>query len=173
MPQVRVDPLSGLKTIIAGARADRPNSGFNATPEPPVDPTTDPFLPGHEDQTPPTLYTDGDPWRVRVFDNLYPALVPAAEAPERDANPDLFTAQPAAGAHEVIVNAPEPVSTLSELSVEQLALAVATWRERMRAPRLRRLPAPDRQRGPRRGRVDPAHPRAALRHGLRARGRRP
>jgi UDPglucose--hexose-1-phosphate uridylyltransferase len=132
VPQVRVDPLSGLKTIIAGARADRPNSGFNATPEPPVDPATDPFLPGHEDQTPPTLYTDGDPWRVRVFDNLYPALVPAAEAPERDANPDLFTAQPAAGAHEVIVNAPEPVSTLSELSVEQLALAVATWRERMR-----------------------------------------
>ena len=68
MPQVRVDPLSGLKTIIAGARADRPNSGFNATPEPPVDPATDPFLPGHEDQTPPTLHTDGDPWRVRVFD---------------------------------------------------------------------------------------------------------
>ena len=32
----------------------------------------------------------------------------------------------------MIVNAPEPVSTLSELSAEQLALAVATWRERMR-----------------------------------------
>jgi UDPglucose--hexose-1-phosphate uridylyltransferase len=132
VPQVRVDPLSGLKTIVAGARADRPNSGFNATPDPPVDPATDPFLPGHEDQTPPTLHTDGDPWRVRVFDNLFPALVPASETPERDANPDLFTAQPAAGAHEVIVNAAEPVSTLSELSLEQLTLAVATWRARMR-----------------------------------------
>lgn len=132
MPEVRVDPLSGLKTIVAGARADRPNSGFTAVAEPAVDAAADPFLPGHEDQTPPTLHTDGDPWRVRVFDNLYPALVPGADEPERDANPDLFTAQPAAGAHEVIVNAPEPVACLSDLSAEQLALAVATWRERMR-----------------------------------------
>lgn len=132
MPEVRVDPLSGLKTIIAGVRADRPNSGFSVTAEPPVDPARDPFLPGHEDQTPPTLHTDGDPWRVRVFDNLYPALVPATDTPERDAHPDLFTAQAAAGAHEVIVNAAEPVTTLSELSVDQLELAVDTWRERMR-----------------------------------------
>lgn len=135
MPQVRVDPLSGLKTIVAGARADRPNSGFSVTPEPPFDPATDPFAPGHEDQTPPTLHTDGDPWRVRVFDNLYPALVPATDAPERDAHPDLFTAQPAAGAHEVIVNAADPVTALSDLSAEQLALAVETWRERMRVHR--------------------------------------
>lgn len=133
MPEVRVDPLSGLKTIIAGVRADRPNSGFSVTAEPPVDPARDPFLPGHEDQTPPTLHTDGDPWRVRVFDNLYPALVPATDTPERDAHPDLFTAQPAAGAHEVIVNAAEPVTTLSDLSLDQLELAVDTWRERMRA----------------------------------------
>lgn len=133
MPEVRVDPLSGLKTIIAGVRADRPNGGFSVTAEPPVDPARDPFLPGHEDQTPPTLHTDGDPWRVRVFDNLYPALVPATDTPERDAHPDLFTAQPAAGAHEVIVNAAEPVTTLSDLSLDQLELAVDTWRERMRA----------------------------------------
>jgi UDPglucose--hexose-1-phosphate uridylyltransferase len=136
VPEVRVDPLSGLKTIVAGHRADRPNSGlFRVEEEPPVDPATDPFLPGHEDQTPATLHQDGDPWRVRVFDNLYPALVPASEMPERDAHPDLFTAQPAAGAHEVIVNAPEPVRTLSELSEDQLALAVETWRERIRAHR--------------------------------------
>jgi len=132
VPQVRVDPLSGLKTIIAGARADRPNSGFSVTAEPPVDPATDPFLPGHEDQTPPTLHTDGVPWRVRVFDNLYPALVPASDTPERDAHPDLFTALPAAGAHEVIVNAAEPVTSLADVSADQLALAVETWRERMR-----------------------------------------
>jgi UDPglucose--hexose-1-phosphate uridylyltransferase len=132
VPEVRVDPLSGLKTIIAGARADRPNSGFSVAPEPAFDPATDPFLPGHEDQTPPTLHTDGDPWKVRVFDNLYPALLAATEAPERDAHPDLFTVLPAAGAHEVIVNAAEPVTTLSDLSEEQLARAVETWRERMR-----------------------------------------
>ena len=132
VPQVRVDPLSGLKTIIAGARADRPNSGFNVAAEPPVDPATDPFLPGHEDQTPPTLYSGRRSLAGARVRQPLPRARPGAETPERDANPDLFTAQPAAGAHEVIVNAPEPVSTLSELSAEQLALAVDTWRERMR-----------------------------------------
>src|SRR3954452_14968220 len=124
MPQVRVDPLTGLKSIIAGERADRPGGGFEVPPDAPIDPASDPFLPGHEHQTTPQLYADGDPWRVRVFGNLYPALHSEARAPERDANPDLFTAQPAAGAHEGIVNAPEPVASLAELSAEQLTLAV-------------------------------------------------
>ena len=56
-----------------------------------------------------------------------------ARTPERDAHPDLFTAQPAAGAHEVIVNAPDAGRHLADLSAEQVALAVETWRERMRA----------------------------------------
>jgi UDPglucose--hexose-1-phosphate uridylyltransferase len=98
-----------------------------------LDPATDPFAPGHEDQTPPTLYEDGTPWRVRAFANKYPALIGDAQTPERDANPDLYTAQPAAGAHEVIVNAADPVTNLAALETEQVILAVDTWRERMRA----------------------------------------
>jgi UDPglucose--hexose-1-phosphate uridylyltransferase len=136
MPQVRVDPLTGLKTIIAGERADRPGGGFEVPPDAPIDPARDPFLPGHEDRTPPEVYAvrdDGGAWRVRVVPNLYPALDPAARTPDSDSAPDLFTAQPAAGAHEVIVNAPDPVSSLVELSGEQVALAVDTWRARMRA----------------------------------------
>jgi UDPglucose--hexose-1-phosphate uridylyltransferase len=132
MPQVRVDPLSGLKTIIAGARAERPGA-FAIPPEEPVDPATDPFAPGHEDQTPPELHRDATPWNVRVVPNLYPSLEPEATAPERDANPDLFTAQPASGSHEVIINAPDPVTSLSDLPLVQVGLAVETWRERMRA----------------------------------------
>jgi UDPglucose--hexose-1-phosphate uridylyltransferase len=46
---------------------------------------------------------------------------------------DLFRSQPAAGAHEVIVSAPEHAISLAGLSVERLAGAVAAWRERMRA----------------------------------------
>ena len=65
---------------------------------------------------------------MRAFPNLYPALDPERRTPERDAYPDLFTAQPAAGAHEVIVNAPEPVTSLADLGAEQVALAVEAWR---------------------------------------------
>jgi len=133
MPQVRVDPLTGHKTIIAGARADRPGAGFEIPPDTPIDPATDPFGPGNEHETPPEVYRVGDPWRVRVVPNKFPALDPAAAAPERDAHPDLFTAQPAVGEHEVIINAPDAVAHLADLSVEQVQLAVETWRVRMRA----------------------------------------
>jgi UDPglucose--hexose-1-phosphate uridylyltransferase len=70
---------------------------------------------------------------VRAFENLYPALDHAPSDPSPDAYPDLFSARHAAGAHEVIVNAPEPVSALSDLTRDQLALAVEAWRARMRA----------------------------------------
>jgi UDPglucose--hexose-1-phosphate uridylyltransferase len=99
-------------------------------------------------------------WASRVVPNLYPALgadgdgtgaaagarlATAAEAgsfagtgdpllaSRRAGEADLFASRPAEGAHEVIVNAPEHVTAMAELSEERLAGALATWRERMRA----------------------------------------
>jgi UDPglucose--hexose-1-phosphate uridylyltransferase len=139
--ELRVDPLTGLKSIIAADRATRPGGGFKVDPPEPIDPEKDPFLEGHEDRTPPELYavrengahanTPG--WRVRVVPNLYPAVTGDAPVPEREANPDLFTAQPAAGAHEVVINAPQPVISLADLQPEQVVTAAEVWRERMRA----------------------------------------
>jgi UDPglucose--hexose-1-phosphate uridylyltransferase len=139
--EVRVDPLTGLRTIVAGDRAKRPNAGLQAQPSPPLDPAGDPFAEGHENRTPPEVFArrrngsapDTPGWSVRVVPNLFPALAPDAPQPEPDAQRDLFTAQPAHGAHEVIVNAPQSVHSLSELSVEQVAVAMDVWRERMRA----------------------------------------
>jgi UDPglucose--hexose-1-phosphate uridylyltransferase len=56
-------------------------------------------------------------------------------ASRRAAEPDLFASRPAGGSHEVIVNAPEHATAMSELGDERFAAAVATWRERMRAHR--------------------------------------
>ena len=147
MPELRIDPLSGLRAIVAGDRADRPGGGFSVEPRPPLDPGTDPFLAGHEDRTPPELCArrpdGGDPdtpgWLTRVVPNLYPAL--GAGDPDDAADPlasgrgepELFASRPAIGGHEVIVNAPEPVGSISELAPDQLELAMDTWRERMRA----------------------------------------
>ena len=148
MPELRLDPLSGLRTIVAGERAERPGGLFAVGPRPPVDPDGDPFLEGHEDRTPPELHAlrpgGGDPdtpgWLVRVVPNLYPALASgdAATPPEDPLaagreQPALFTARPATGAHEVIVNSPRPAASLAELDAEQLATAMGVWRERMRA----------------------------------------
>jgi UDPglucose--hexose-1-phosphate uridylyltransferase len=141
MNQVRVDPLTGLKVIIAAARAGRPGGHFELEEGAPIDTERDPFLPGHEDRTPPELYAvrpngggpDTPGWSVRVVPNLFPALAPGGEEPDSEAVPDLFTAQPASGAHEVIVNAPDAVCSLADLTVEQVAAAMDVWRDRMRA----------------------------------------
>lgn len=143
MPEIRVDPLTGLRTIVAGDRATRPGGGLRAEPADPIDAATDPFAEGHEDRTPPELFAlrpdgsaaDTPGWRVRVVPNLYPALDAASPAPEPHAEPDLFQAFPARGAHEVIVNAPDPVTSLADLPAEQVAAAMGVWRARMRAHR--------------------------------------
>jgi len=141
LPEVRIDPLTGFKTIVAAERASRPGmQTFKLEPASPIDPATDPFVDGHEDRTPPELYAvrpgggapDTPGWSVRVVPNLYPALTPDPAAVPDDANPDLFAARPAAGAHEVIVNGPQPVGALAELPDAQVVAAVEAWRERLR-----------------------------------------
>jgi UDPglucose--hexose-1-phosphate uridylyltransferase len=139
--ELRVDPLTGLKSIIAAGRASRPGGGYAIDPCPAIDAEQDPFVEGHEDRTPPEVWANrpngGQPdspgWLVRAVPNLFPAVVPDAVAPEPHPNPDLFTAQPAAGVQEVIVNAPDPVSSLADLRVDQVVTAVDGWRERMAA----------------------------------------
>jgi UDPglucose--hexose-1-phosphate uridylyltransferase len=54
-------------------------------------------------------------------------------ASRRAGEADLFAARPAQGGHEVIVNAPEHVTAMAELSEGRLAGALQTWRERIRA----------------------------------------
>jgi UDPglucose--hexose-1-phosphate uridylyltransferase len=145
LPELRVDPLSGLRTIVAGERAGRPGALYDVEPHPAIDPETDPFLEGHEDQTPPELFAlrpdggqpDGPGWTVRVVPNRYPALVGDQEEPVDPlaggrGEPELFAARPATGAHEVVVNAPEPVPSVADLAPEQLQAAMEVWRERMR-----------------------------------------
>ncbi|HEY7452960.1 MAG TPA: DUF4921 family protein [Thermoleophilaceae bacterium] len=142
MPELRIDPLTGLRVIVAGERGSRPGAFLDVAPRAPIDPETDPFAAGHEDRTPPEVYRLGDDgsWRVRVVPNLYPALSDdgAAEAGGDPlgggrGEPDLFASTPARGAHEVVVNAPDPVTSLAELEPEQVETAMSVWRERMRA----------------------------------------
>src|SRR4051794_3746176 len=143
--EIRIDPLTGLRTVVAGVRASRPGGGVSTTPAEPIDPERDPFLEGHEDRTPPEVYAvrpnGGEPdtpgWLVRVVPNLYPALQPDCPDPAPEAKPDLFTALAARGEHEVVVNAPQPVVSLSDLPVEQVRTAVDAWRARMRHHRER------------------------------------
>jgi len=142
LPELRIDPLSGLRVIVAGERGARPGAWLDVRPRPPIDQGVDPFRAGHEDRTPPEVYAlrgENGRWRVRVVPNLYPALRAGEPDPGADplgagrGEPDLFARRPALGAHEVIVNAPDAVYSLAELSPEQVEAAMSVWRDRMRA----------------------------------------
>ncbi|MBV8941691.1 MAG: DUF4921 family protein [Solirubrobacterales bacterium] len=148
-PQLRIDPLSGQRAIVAGARAGRPGGELRAPVPRQLDPESDPFAEGHEDRTPSEIYAlraagtapDSPGWTVRVVPNLYPALDQGCAHPSQEPSPrpganadrDLFWSAPAVGAHEVIINTPASVTSLAELSDDQLARALDVWRERTRA----------------------------------------
>jgi UDPglucose--hexose-1-phosphate uridylyltransferase len=101
LPEIRLDQLTGLRTILAAARADRPfDFGGVATEPDPKAAENCPFCEGREDRTPPETWAErpggGDPntpgWRVRAVPNLYPALAQTWEdeqtAPEASAGAD-------------------------------------------------------------------------------------
>lgn len=159
-PEIRLDQLTGLRTILSPARADRPFD-FGGIPTEESDEAAEkcPFCEGREDRTPPETWADrpgGAPpdspgWRARAVPNLYPALAqtdregdctadqgvtPAGDplrAVSRGREPDLFRATIATGFHEVIVNSPKHRTALAQLDDSELTTAVAGWRERMSA----------------------------------------
>ena len=157
-PEIRLDQLTGLRTILSPARADRPFD-FGGAPSEGDSEAAErcPFCEGREDRTPPEVWADrpggGPPdspgWRVRAVPNLYPALAQTEEggdvesddgvtpagdplrAASRGREPDLFRATVAAGFHEVIVNSPRHHTSLGQLDDAELSAAVAGWRARM------------------------------------------
>jgi UDPglucose--hexose-1-phosphate uridylyltransferase len=79
-PEIRIDQLTGLRTILAPGRAARPDS-FKAAVGEPKGSTECPFCEGREDRTPAEVYAlrpeggaDTPGWKTRVVPNLYPAL---------------------------------------------------------------------------------------------------
>lgn len=130
---------------MAGERSRRPGGEPRCAPPEPIDPANDPFAEGHEDRTPPELLAlrpgggpaDSPGWTVRVVPNLYPALTPSDAPQPTPGGPaledELFASLPATGAHEVIINGPQSVLSLSELPVAQAVAAMGVWRARMRA----------------------------------------
>lgn len=109
MPELRRDPLSGRLVAVAPARASRPGASrlFTAPPDE-AELAACPFCAGREERTPPELLRLGEPWRVRVVPNLYPAL-------ERQ---------------EVVIHVPRHARSLAELDSTEVALVAEAWQRR-------------------------------------------
>ena len=149
VPEVRIDQLTGLRTVLAPGRANRPDAfHIPAVVSKPDAVATCPFCEGRESSTPPEVWAlrddpsaaaDTPGWRTRVVPNKFAALVAAADAPPapplatgRD-QADMFVPKPAIGVHEVIINSPRHVTSLTELDGGEFETAVSTWASRVDA----------------------------------------
>ena len=159
---MRIEQLTGLRTILAPGRAARPESFVVRQAERAADAAeTCPFCGGREDRTPPEVWAerpgggeaDTPGWAQRSVPNLYPALIaegaggvvagPSASGlssaadplggSARASEPELFRTASAEGAHEVIVHTPRHVTALADLDGAELAGAMAAWRARVGA----------------------------------------
>lgn len=127
--EIREDPVSGTRVIIAESRAARPQ-WTQGNPPAEAAPLC-PFCPGQEHLTPPGreyFPDDQQAWQVRVVPNLYPAV--EWPAPQRNCGYQPG-ADPASGTHEVIIETPEHVETMTRLSQAQVEKICWVYRDRL------------------------------------------
>ena len=137
LPEVRIDPLTGNKTIIAGERSRRPGGEPRCTPAEPIDPSATRSRRATRTAPHPSS-TRCDPavdrptrraGRCGSYPTSTPRSPPRARADTHAGGtpaiptqsgpvspPELFIAIPATGAHEVIVNGPQSVLSLADLA---------------------------------------------------------
>jgi UDPglucose--hexose-1-phosphate uridylyltransferase len=120
-------------TIVAPERQERPGEGVLLDTSEPLAAEDDPFAPGNESQTAPEIFRlppqDIGPWQVRVFANAFPALrVEGEVAREAVGLNDIVTG---VGAHEIIVETPEPGRELADLDVDDIQLVLEAYRARL------------------------------------------
>jgi len=125
LPELRKDPITGRWVIIAAERAMRP-SDFIRQPAVPTGGRFCPFCPGNESKTPPEVlaYRPGggrpnEPgWTLRVVPNKFPAL--RVEGDLNRQGEGVYDRMNGVGAHEVVIETPDHMLTLSELSEKQV-----------------------------------------------------
>jgi len=133
--ELRKDPLSQRWVIIASERAKRPGD-FEIDTAPKV-PEFDPFSSGNEDKTPPEIASyrkagtapNTPGWRVRVVPNRFPAL--QIEGSLNKKGEGIYDRMQGVGAHEVIIETPQCVRSVSELTDVQVQEMLFMYRDRL------------------------------------------
>lgn len=138
-PQWRQDVISGRWTIVATERAARPiETRMIASKTTVSDPSTCPFCPGNEQETPPELFAyrpvgtssvDGKGWKLRVVPNRFPAVRPAPPSDVHLAGMHRWT--PGRGEHELLIQCDDHLRDFAELSPTQSRWVVRCWRDRV------------------------------------------
>ena len=135
MSQLRKDPIIGRWVIIAEERARRPTD-FTPLPEKSSEGVC-PFCEGNERMTPKEIFAIRNPdsspdtpgWKIRVVPNRYPALRVEGNLDKRGEG--VYDRMNGIGAHEVIIETPKHVISITELPDEHVADIIRIYKERM------------------------------------------
>ena len=135
MPELRKDPITGRWVIIATDRAKRP-ADFAREQVIPQGGRFCPFCPGHESKTPPEVLAyrangvaNGPGWTLRVVPNKFPALRVEGEL-QREGE-GLYDKMSGIGAHEVIIETPDHMATLSDVEEKRIEDLFWAFRDRV------------------------------------------
>src|SRR3984893_12974370 len=125
MPELRKDAVTGRWVIISTDRRGRPND-FRVEQAEIIRGEYCPFCTGREHMTPPEVFAfrqnGGAPnspgWDLRVVPNKFPALQVEGNL-DREGE-GLFDRMNGLGAHEVIIETPDPGKTLQTMSEPEI-----------------------------------------------------
>jgi UDPglucose--hexose-1-phosphate uridylyltransferase len=135
MPDLRKDPIVGRWVIVAKSRAKRPH---DVAAEPELRSSAFcPFCAGNEDHTPGEILAYREPgslpgragWRVRVVPNKFPALEIEGDLNKRGEG--MYDMMRGVGAHEVIIESPQHVTSTADLTERQLQEVFWAYRDRL------------------------------------------
>jgi UDPglucose--hexose-1-phosphate uridylyltransferase len=134
--ELRSDPITGRKVLIAEDRAGRP-SDYTGLHVDEADSANCPFCLGHEGETPAAALevpTDQGGWQVRVIPNKYPAVRLNGMSAERENSeaPAMSEFQAPFGAHEVIIESSRHLRDIDEMTADELATVLDVYRCRLR-----------------------------------------
>ncbi len=121
MSEFRYDLLNNEQVIIAPNRLTRPNL-FQEIDKKSDEKTLCPFCSGHEDMTPPEIFSlkakNSSSWDVRVVPNLYKAV--QIEATDISNIDGIYEKRDGFGAHEIIIDTPKHIVCFEDLSTLQM-----------------------------------------------------
>jgi len=131
MSEFRRDPVIGRWVIIDNDNVYHPQD-YEKEDNTPRHIAESPFIYGHEHLTPPeidVIHSKGsDDWQVRVVPNKFPALAVEGNLdPQQVGNFELLNG---IGAHEVIIETPDPAEQFADYSVQRIVDILTIYQRR-------------------------------------------
>lgn len=130
-PELRRDPINDRWVIFSPARAKRPSDFKSKSPQNPTSNSTSscPFCIGNEHQCAPEIFrVPNDPnWKLRVIENLYPAL--SRDAISSQSSSDRVVK--GFGFHDVVIETPVHSVHLSDLDPREVGEVLLAYKKRI------------------------------------------